>query len=170
MTITIERLNTEVFPPRYAFDTGTSGFDLYPFDILKIYNGNHELSHEEIKERYDSVNNNVKLCSAERALFSTRQHFNIPDGYEVQIRPKSGITLKTGIIVQFGTIDSNYQGDCSISVLNSNNEDAYVQIDKALAQGVVVKVERAIFNTTLAEHFYANTTERGHGGFGSTNK
>jgi len=64
----------------------------------------------------------------------------------------------------------NYQGDCSISVLNSNNEDAYIQIDKALAQGVVVKVERATFNTTLEEQFYANTTERGHGGFGSTNK
>jgi len=106
MTITIERLNTEVSSPKYAFDTGTSGFDLYPFDILKIYNGSRELSYEEIQLRYNLIDNTVKLCSAERALFSTKQHFNIPNGYEIQIRPKSGVTLKTGIIVQLGTIDS----------------------------------------------------------------
>jgi len=181
MQLVIERLDTDVESPVYAFDKGTSGFDLIPTDLIKLYNGQQELPEKEFHKRiqYSYQGNssepidNIILAPFERALFKTRQQFVIPEGYEIQIRPKSGITLKTGIFVSLGSIDQSYFGDLSISVYNSNNQNVSIELGhKPLAQGVLCKVERALFNTISKERFdeYEHKSERGTAGFGSTTK
>ena len=181
MQVIIERLDTGVESPKYAFDKGTSGFDLIPTDLIKLYNGQNSLPEKEFHKRiqYSYQGNssepipNILLAPFERALFKTEQQFVIPEGYEIQIRPKSGITLKTGIFVQLGTVDSLYFGDLSISVYNSNNQQVSIELGlKPLAQGVLCKVERALFNTISKEKFdeYEHESERGSEGFGSTTK
>jgi len=181
MQVVIERLDTEVKAPKYAFDKGTSGFDLIPIELIRLYNGQQELPEKEFHKRiqYSYQGNssepipNIILAPFERALFKTGQQFVIPEGYEIQIRPKSGITLKTGVFVSLGTVDSLYFGDLSISVYNSNNQNVSIELGfKPLAQGVLCKVERALFNTISKERFdeYEHESERGSEGFGSTTK
>lgn len=169
MNVVIERLDTGVPAPEYAFEKGTSGFDLICREILKIYTDTEELNHIDSRVIRDEYNHcYVELRAFERALFSTKQQFNIPDNFEIQIRPKSGVTLKTGVLVQLGTVDANYKGDLSISVVNCNNNTVYIPLDTKLAQGVLVKVERAMFNTISETAFANHQTERNEQGFGST--
>lgn len=173
MNVVIQRLDTGVSAPEYAHEKGTSGFDLVCKDVVKIYSGSSWLSDGEVKKRiliYPNGSKEVILLPFERALFSTKQQFIIPDGYEIQIRPKSGVTLKTGVLVQLGTIDADYTGDNSISVVNCNTVKVYVPLNSKLAQGVLVKVERAYFNTISEQTFngYQEKSNRKTGGFGST--
>lgn len=170
MNVVIERSHTGYPAPEYAFPNGTSGFDLICREVTAIYSGLRKLSDEEMQERIlvNEGDTFVLLHPFERALFATKQQFILPDGYEIQIRPKSGVTLKTGILVQLGTVDSNYRGDLGISTVNSNNVNVLVPLNSKLAQGVLVKVDRVDFNTISRERFDEYDTLRNTGGFGST--
>ena len=90
----------------------------------------------------------------------------LPEGYEAQIRPRSGLAAKYGITVTncVGTIDSDYIGEIGVSLINLSNETFVVHPGERIAQMVVAKYEKVTWNevTTLDE------TERGSGGFGST--
>ena len=108
----------------------------------------------------------VEIGPGERVLVPTGLRLAVPEGYEVQISPRSGLALKHGITVPNspGTIDSDYRGPLGVIVLNAGQEPFRVEHGMRIAQMVVAPVVRAGFE--LAESL--DETVRGIGGFGST--
>jgi len=90
----------------------------------------------------------------------------VPQGYEVQIRPRSGLAAKFGVTVLNapGTIDSDYRGEVKVLLINHGNQQFEIKKGDRIAQMVVASVEP----TTLVESLELDDTERGAGGFGST--
>jgi dUTP pyrophosphatase len=108
----------------------------------------------------------VTLGPLERKLFPTGLSLAIPEGYEVQVRPRSGLAAKRGLTVinTPGTIDSDYRGEVGVVLVNLSNEPALVEPGERIAQLVVAKVERAELRVVAS----LDETERGAGGYGST--
>ena len=108
----------------------------------------------------------VTLVAGSRALISTRLHMEIPIGYEVQIRPRSGLAKKHGVTTLNapGTIDSDYRGIVGIVLYNSGNQDFHIAHGDRVAQMVVAPVLQAVFVLKAA----LGETDRGQTGFGST--
>jgi dUTP pyrophosphatase len=92
--------------------------------------------------------------------------FAIPDGYEVQVRPRSGLALKHGItcLNTPGTIDSDYRGEVKVILANLGDEDFVINTGDRIAQIVVAPVTQGV----MVEVEALDDTERGTGGFGST--
>jgi dUTP pyrophosphatase len=101
-----------------------------------------------------------------RALVPTGLRLALPEGYELQVRPRSGLALKHGILLPNspGTIDEDYRGELGVIVLNTGNEPFTVERGMRIAQGVLAPVVRAAW----AEVAELPETARGAGGFGST--
>jgi len=110
----------------------------------------------------------VILKPFERKLIATGISFEIPKGYEIQIRPRSGLAYKHGITVlnSPGTIDSDYRGEIKILLINHSDEDFEIKVGERVAQAVIQKVYQASFE----EVEDLNSTVRGVAGFGSTGK
>ncbi len=108
----------------------------------------------------------IVLAPGARALVPTGLRMAIPDGYEVQIRPRSGLALKHGITLPNspGTIDSDYRGPLGVIVQNGGTEPVTLSHGMRIAQMVVAPVIRASFRMAEA----LDETARGSGGFGST--
>ncbi len=110
----------------------------------------------------------MTLAPGARALVPTGLRVEMPEGYEVQIRPRSGLALKHGITLPNspGTIDSDYRGPLGVIVMNAGDAPFVIVHGDRIAQMVVAPVVRARFDLAsgLAE------TERGAGGFGSTGR
>ena len=106
------------------------------------------------------------LKPLERKLVPTGLHIALPDGYEAQVRPRSGLAYKKGVTVLNapGTIDADYRGDIGVILINMSNEDFVVEDGERIAQLVIAKYDQAewISVSELSE------TNRGEGGFGST--
>ncbi len=117
----------------------------------------------DVRARLDS---DVVLKSHARTLVPTGIFFEIPEGYEIQVRPRSGLALKSGISVLNtpGTIDSDYRGELGIILINLSDEDFTIHDGDRIAQIVLSKVERIGFE--LIDEL--SETERSSGGFGST--
>ncbi len=101
-----------------------------------------------------------------RALVPTGLQLAIPEGFEIQIRPRSGLALKHGITLPNapGTIDSDYRGPLGVIVMNAGHEAFEIVHGDRIAQMVVAPVMRAAFSEVDA----LDATSRGQGGFGST--
>ncbi len=101
-----------------------------------------------------------------RAVVPTGISCSIPNGYEIQVRPRSGLALKNGITVLNapGTIDSDYRGEICVILVNLGDEDFTVRNGDRIAQLVVAPVVQGIFVPVEV----LDQTERGSGGFGST--
>ena len=108
----------------------------------------------------------VELAPGARNLVPTGLRLAIPGGYEVQIRPRSGLALKHGVTLPNspGTIDSDYRGPLGVIVMNAGQEPFRIEHGMRIAQMVVAPVVQAEFE--LAESL--DDTARGEGGFGST--
>ena len=108
----------------------------------------------------------ITLKPLERALIKTGLFIALPEGYEAQVRPRSGLAYKKGISVlnSPGTIDADYRGEIGVILVNLSNEKFTVADGERIAQMVVAKCEQANF----AEVTVLDETERGAGGFGST--
>lgn len=108
----------------------------------------------------------VTLVPGARVLVPTGLRLDIPQGYEVQIRPRSGLALKHGITLPNspGTIDSDYRGPLGVIVMNAGEADFTIKHGDRIAQMVVAPVLQAQFTLVRA----LSETERGSGGFGST--
>ena len=104
----------------------------------------------------------------ERALVSTGLRIALPEGYEAQIRPRSGLALKHGIALPNapGTIDADYRGEIGVILMNLGSEPFVVEPGDRIAQMVVAPVVRVAW----AEAEALDATERGEGGFGSTGR
>ncbi len=110
----------------------------------------------------------IVLAPGARALVPTGLALEIPEGFEVQVRPRSGLALKHGITLvnSPGTIDSDYRGPLGVIVLNAGDQEFHISHGDRVAQLVVAPV-------TIAEFMQSGqlgTTARGHGGFGSTGR
>jgi dUTP pyrophosphatase len=107
-----------------------------------------------------------RLAPLERRLFRTGFAIAVPEGFECQIRPRSGLALRHGITLPNtpATIDSDYRGELKIMLMNLGTDAFEVTRGMRIAQMVVARVERVTFRTVDA----LPDTERGVGGFGST--
>ena len=108
----------------------------------------------------------ILLQSLDRVLVPTGLYIALHEGYEAQIRPRSGLALKKGItcLNTPGTIDSDYRGDIGVILVNLSKEDFVVQPGERIAQMVIGKFDQAEWE--LVEEL--DETERGEGGFGHT--
>ncbi len=112
------------------------------------------------------LNEPVVLAPLERALVPTGLFIELQEGYEAQIRPRSGIALKRGLTMlnSPGTIDSDYRGEIKCIVVNLSNETQTIEPGERIAQMVIARYEQVVWE----EVSELNDTERGAGGFGST--
>ena len=140
MIVKVKRLDDEVKMPAYAHK-GDSGMDLY-------------------------ANEDATLESLERKAIGTGLKIEIPEGYEAQVRPKSGLAVNHGITVLNtpGTVDSSYRGEIKVIIANLSKEAYKIEKGKKIAQIVFAKVEIADTEETKE----LNETTRNEGGFGST--
>lgn len=108
----------------------------------------------------------VRLAPGERRLIPTGLKLEIPEGFEGQVRPRSGLALRHGIgmVNAPGTIDSDYRGEVSVLLVNLGQEPFVVEPGARIAQLVICPVARA----ELVEVASLSETERGAGGYGST--
>lgn len=115
-----------------------------------------------------NIEKSIIIRPGERKLVPTGLFFEIPDGFEVQVRPRSGLAIKHGITVlnSPGTIDADYRGEVCVILINLGTEDFEIVSGDRIAQMVVAKHEKCSWE--LVEEL--NTTERGIGGFGHTGK
>jgi len=110
----------------------------------------------------------ITIKPSERMLVPTGIFLEIPLGYEIQIRPRSGLAIKQGItcLNTPGTIDADYRGEVKVILINLSSEEQTIQPGDRIAQMVLQKVERIEWEATDT----LDETERGTGGFGSTGK
>lgn len=114
------------------------------------------------------VDEPVVIHPMQTVLIPTGLFFEIPEGYEIQVRPRSGLAFKNNVTVLNtpGTIDSDYRGELKVLLINLGKEDFTVQNKERIAQIVVAPVTRCLFDCVDK----ISSTERGEGGFGSTGK
>ena len=110
----------------------------------------------------------ITLKSLERILVPTGLKVAIPEGYEIQVRPRSGLAIKHGITMLNtpGTVDSDYRGELKVIVVNLSNEAYTIVPNERIGQFVLNKIEQIEF----VEVEELDSTERGEGGFGHTGK
>jgi dUTP pyrophosphatase len=108
------------------------------------------------------------LKPLERALIPTGIFIEIPQGYEVQVRPRSGLAIKHGItcLNTPGTIDADYRGEIKVILINLSQEEQIIQHGDRIAQIVLQQVEQAVWKPVEE----LEVTERNAGGFGHTGK
>ncbi len=140
--IQIKKLSTSVSFPKYE-TPGSSGLDI--------------AAH---------IEENIIINPGEKSLISTGLFVAIPIGYEIQIRPRSGLAAKKNITVLNtpGTIDADYRGEIKVILINLGKEKFTIESGDRIAQMVVCPVIQA----ELEEVTELSNTERGSGGFGST--
>ena len=139
----VELIHSDAVFPSYAYPSD-SGFDLYSVSEIRIQ-------------------------PFGRALVPTGIKLSIPEGYEIQVRPKSGLALNQGLTVLNtpGTVDSGYNGEIKVIVFNTNNEIVTVAKGMKIAQAVLCPVMSGTF-VTLTPIDKIEDKDRGDNGFGST--
>jgi len=140
--IQIKKLSNEVLTPKYE-TPGSSGMDIAAY-----------------------IDKDIIIKSGDKALIPTGFSLSIPQGYEVQIRPRSGLAIKKGITILNtpGTIDSDYRGEVKVVLINLSKDKFTVQNGERIAQMVVCP----IIQVSIEEVKELSETNRGIGGFGST--
>jgi dUTP pyrophosphatase len=142
-TVGVELINDDAKFPSYAYPSD-SGFDLYS-------------------------TSEINIPAFGRALVPTGLKLSIPDEYEIQVRPKSGLALNQGLTVLNtpGTVDSGYVGEIKVIVFNTNNHTVVVSKGMKIAQAVLCPVVNGRY-VTLEPVDKVEDKERGDNGFGST--
>lgn len=141
--IQVQKVHEDAIFPEYAYPTD-SGFDLYSVD-------------------------DFQLLPFKRAIVSTGLKLSFNEGYEIQVRPKSGLALKQGLTVLNtpGTVDSGYNGEVKVIVFNTNKESFTIEKGMKIAQAVLSPVACGKF-VNLIKVDNVEETDRGDNGFGST--
>ena len=113
-----------------------------------------------------NLTESVVLKPLERKLIPTGLFIALPDGYEAQIRPRSGLALKNGVTVLNtpGTIDADYRGEIGVILINLSDTDFTINHGDRICQMVIQKIEQPV----MVEVSVLDETERGAGGFGHT--
>ena len=113
-----------------------------------------------------NIKDSITLSPLERAMVPTGLYVELPEGYEMQIRPRSGLAAKHGITVlnSPGTIDADYRGEVGVILINLSAEEFVIEDGERIAQMVIARHEQV----TWEEVEILSETERGAGGFGHT--
>jgi dUTP pyrophosphatase len=113
-----------------------------------------------------NIESPITLKPLERRLIPTGLRIALPEGYEAQVRPRSGLALKHGITVLNtpGTIDADYRGELMVLLINLSNEDFVINAGERIAQMIIAKYETASWEQVEI----LDETERGTGGYGHT--
>ncbi|MDD2197549.1 MAG: dUTP diphosphatase [Bacteroidales bacterium] len=113
-----------------------------------------------------NIENSLTLKPFERSLIPTGLFIELPEGFEAQIRPRSGLTLKKGLTVlnSPGTIDADYRGEIGVIIANLSNESQIIEDGERICQMIISKHESITWELVNE----LNLTDRGHGGFGHT--
>ena len=138
--VKVKRLNDDATIPTYA-KPGDAGADLYACEKVQLWNGMRKVVHTGIS-------------------------IELPEGYEAQVRPRSGLAIKKGVTVinAPGTVDAGYRGEIMVGLVNHSDEMHVVHPGDRIAQLVIKPVQQATFE----EVDELSDSERGEGGFGST--
>ena len=138
-----------------------SGFDLPKYET-------ENSAGMDLKACFSDGTNGTLIERGERMLIKTGIFLEVPKGYEVQIRPRSGLAFKFGVTVlnSPGTIDADYRGEIGVILINHGEVPFVVNHGDRIAQMVLAKCEQAEWD----EVDNLSETERGEGGFGSTGK
>jgi dUTP pyrophosphatase len=149
--------------PEYATE-GAAGFDLRVHNFKLVYSGKEAQKAED----FMNADGQLVLEPGRRALVGTGLFVAVPEGYELQVRPRSGLALKEGITVlnSPGTIDSDYRGEIGVILINHSTDVLFISLGDRVAQGVVTSYTRIKLVTVDK----LSDTERGEGGFGHTGK
>ena len=139
--------------------------------IQVINKSKHNLPHYETPgaagmDLRANIENTIVLQPLERKLIGTGIYIALPEGYEAQVRSRSGLALKKGVVVLNapGTVDADYRGEIGVILINLSNEAFEIQDGDRIAQLVIAKHEQALWH--IVENL--EETTRGTGGFGST--
>ncbi len=126
----------------------------------------YETLHSAGMDLRASLGSTVILKPLERKLIPTGLHIELPEGYEAQIRPRSGLAFKhgIGIVNSPGTIDADYRGEIKVLLVNLSDQDFEINTGDRIAQMVVARYERV----NWIEANELGETARGHGGYGHT--
>ena len=157
MELKFKKLHKDAVIPKYQ-TKGSAGFDFHAL-LVKDY-GENSNSTDSADEMYTWIEPNSQK------IIDTGLSVAVPPGYELQVRPRSGLSFKSQITVTNapGTIDSDYRGQIKIILFNLGDKPFYIDNGDRIAQGVVNKIEQ--FKIQEVEDL--DETERGTGGFGST--
>ena len=112
----------------------------------------------------------MTLKSGEYAMVPTGLFFEIPENFEIQVRPRSGLAVKHGVTVlnSPGTVDSDYRGELKVVLINHGKDDFVIEHGDRIAQGVISTVTAKNIINLVSVNSINDDTERGTGGFGST--
>lgn len=141
--------------------------------IIKVVNkGHHDLPTYATPQsagldlRANLDGGPVTLMPMERRLIHTGLYIALPEGYEAQIRPRSGLALKHGLTVlnSPGTIDSDYRGELMVLLINLSQEPFVINDGERIAQMIIARHEQAEWQPSIE----LDETERGQGGYGHT--
>lgn len=126
----------------------------------------YETAHAAGMDLRANLDAPVTLQPLQRALVATGLFIELPEGYEAQVRPRSGLAAKKGVTVlnSPGTIDADYRGEVKVILVNLSNETFVIEDGERIAQMIVAKHERVEWRESVS----LVETERGAGGFGST--
>jgi dUTP pyrophosphatase len=145
MSLLVKIVNRSPFPlPQYATE-GSSGMDLRA-----------------------NIAEETTMKPLERCLVPTGLFIELPEGYEAQVRPRSGLAIKQGLtcLNSPGTVDSDYRGEIKVVLINLSAEEQRLQPGDRIAQLVIQKIEKISWQQVAR----LEKTERSEGGFGSTGK
>ena len=126
----------------------------------------YETIHSAGLDLRANLETTVILMPMQRILIGTGLFIELPEGYEAQVRPRSGLALKSGITVLNapGTVDSDYRGEIKVLLINLGDEKVEVKNGDRMAQMIISGHEKAVWNETLS----LSETSRGSGGYGHT--
>lgn len=164
MYIDVKKKHAGVELP-YLATEGAAGFDLIADSFLKLYKGSEEVSLSE-NLKFSIQQGYMVLRPFERVLIGTGLFMSIPKGFQLEIRDRSGVSLKRGLKVfnSPGTIDSDYRGEIGVILCNMTQSLSKIKIGERIAQGVLTQYTQPIFS--IVDEL--ESTERNEGGFGST--
>jgi len=115
-----------------------------------------------------NIEEDVKIAPRQRLVVPTGLYIELPDGYEAQIRPRSGLALKKGLSIPNapGTIDSDYRGEIGVILINLSDQAITIKHGERIAQMVIARYEQVSWQSVEQ----LSDSERGAGGYGSTGK
>lgn len=115
-----------------------------------------------------NIDTSIEISPLQRVMVPTGLFIQLPEGYEAQIRPRSGLAAKHGITVlnSPGTIDADYRGEIKVILVNLSNEKFVIQDGERICQMIIAKHEKIVWQPVVE----LGSTERGAGGFGHTGK
>lgn len=129
-------------------------------------NPTYSTDHSSGMDVRANISESITINPLDRVLVKTGLYLEIPEGYEAQIRPRSGLALKKGLTVLNtpGTIDADYRGEVGVILINLGKESVIVEPGERICQMVFAKYEKASFENVDV----VSDTVRGSGGFGHT--